>query len=322
MRAGLVSLRMLVALTIVAPCRAAPPPAAQPQAIPPTPPISERVIGLGNAAQRMTVPVSIGARGPFPFIVDTGAERSVISRELAQSLGLQDGPPARLFDFTGESAVATVRVPSISVSGFGAGATDAPVLSTANLGAAGMLGIDALQGHRVEIDFDHDLMTVKPAKHHARGDFTVDAELHVGQLIVTDARFADQPIAVVVDTGSWVSVGNSAMRALATERPRLLAPITITSVTGRSFDADYVTIDNVRIGGIRFDDFGLIFADVPPFRRFGLDGRPALILGMSALRLFRRVDIDFANRQIAFSLPKPPLDFRSACRTFSNCIVF
>ena len=54
----------------------------------------------------------------------------------------------------------------------------------------------------------------------------------------------------------------------------------------------------------------------------GLADRPALILGMSSLRLFRRVEIDFANREIAFSLPKPPIDFGSACRSFSNCVVF
>lgn len=296
--------------------------ATQVQAVPVTPPIDERVIGFDNIGRRMTVPATIGDQGPFQFVVDTGAERSVISSELAQSLDLPDGPPARLFDFTGASTVKTVHVPSISVGGFGAGAMEAPSLSMVNLGAAGMLGIDALQGQRIEIDFDRDQMKVTQAKHHPRGDFLVDAQLHVGQLIVTDARFEDQPIAVIVDTGSWVSVGNSAMRALAAARPRLLGPITITSVTGRSFDADYVTIDNLKIGGVRLDNFGLIFADVPPFERFGLADRPALILGMSSLRLFRRVEIDFANREIAFSLPKPPIDLNSACRSFSNCVVF
>lgn len=325
MRGRLVFLGMLAGVAaMAAPC---PPASARtmpaPQIVPKTqPPIAERVIGIGDAEHRMTVPASIGDEGPFPFIVDTGAERSVVSSQLARSLGLSKGAPARLFDFTGESMVGTVRVPSISVGGFGTGAIEAPSLSMDNLGAAGMLGIDALQGRRIEIDFDHDQMKVTPAKHHPRGDFLIDAELRVGQLIVTDARFEDQPIAVIVDTGSWVSVGNSAMRALATRQPRMLGSITITSVTGRSFDADYVTVDDLRIGGVKFDDFGLIFADVPPFARFGLDDRPALILGMSALRLFRRVEIDFANREIAFSLPKPPINFRSACRSFSNCVVF
>ena len=42
----------------------------------------------------MTVPVTITA-GPYGFIVDTGAQRTVMSRELAGTLGLAAGPSAR-----------------------------------------------------------------------------------------------------------------------------------------------------------------------------------------------------------------------------------
>ena len=40
----------------------------------------------------MTVPVEIGGAGPYRFVVDTGAERTVISRELARELELEPGP--------------------------------------------------------------------------------------------------------------------------------------------------------------------------------------------------------------------------------------
>src|SRR3546814_13364646 len=46
---------------------------------------------LGDAQARMTVPVSIGTTGPYNFIVDTGSERSVVSRELAGQLNLAAG---------------------------------------------------------------------------------------------------------------------------------------------------------------------------------------------------------------------------------------
>jgi hypothetical protein len=220
------------------------------------------------------------------------------------------------------SPVSTVKVPSITVSSLGTGPMEAPALSDDNLGAAGMLGIDALQGHEIVIDFNQDEMKVRPSERRAHGEVVVEAQERLGQLIVTNATYNDHPIAVIVDTGSWVTVGNKAMLALAESPPRLMAPITITSVTGRSFSADFVAVSDVKIGGVRFDNFGMVFADVPPFARFGLDDRPALILGMSALRLFRRVEIDFANREIAFTLPRPPISFKTACRSFSNCVVF
>jgi hypothetical protein len=46
------------------------------------------------------------------------------------------------------------------------------------------------------------------------------------------------------------------------------------------------------------------FADVPPFRVFGLEKKPAIMLGMDVLKLFTRVQIDFANREFRLLLPR------------------
>jgi len=43
-----------------------------------------------DRAQRMTVPVSIEGRGPFSFVIDTGAERTVLSRKIATRLALDE----------------------------------------------------------------------------------------------------------------------------------------------------------------------------------------------------------------------------------------
>lgn len=276
-------------------------------------------IGFGDATNRMTVQVQVDGKGPYAFIVDTGAERSVVSRELADTLGLDAGPSARLFDFTGASTVNTVKVLSLSSGSLNTTALEAPSLEAENLGASGMLGIDALQGHRVVIDFDRKRITLTPAKKHARGEVVVGAVARLGQLIVTKATFEGRPIAVIIDTGSWVSVGNKAMLALARTKPRTLGPITMHSVTGRTLDFNYVTINNLRVGDVQFNKFPLSFADAPPFERLGLKDTPALILGMSSLRLFRRVEIDFVNREIGFTLPRPRIDFMNTCRSFSNC---
>lgn len=283
-------------------------------------PAPGETLGFGELTNRMTVQVQVDGKGPYPFIVDTGAERSVVSRELADTLGLDPGLRARLFDFTGASTVNTVKVPSLSAGSLNTAAMEAPSLDEANLGAPGMLGIDALQGHKVVIDFDRKRMTLVPAKKHPKGEILVGAEARLGQLIVTKAEFGGEPIAVIIDTGSWVSIGNKAMLALAKRKPRLLGPITVRSVTGRSFQADYVAVSDLHVGDVRFDNFGLAFADVPPFERFGLKDKPALILGMSSLKMFRRVEIDFVNREIAFTLPRPKIDFLNVCSSgTSSC---
>ncbi|WP_186728942.1 aspartyl protease family protein [Sphingomonas panacisoli] len=280
---------------------------------------SGETLGFRNASNRMTVPVQVDGKGPYAFIIDTGAERSVVSRELADTLGLDAGTRARLFDFMGASTVGTVKVASLSAGSLTTGEIEAPALAAANLGAPGMLGIDALQGHRLVIDFDRNRMTLATATKRPKGEFVVGAESRLGQLIVTQATFEGHPISVIIDTGSSVSVGNMAMRALAKRAPRPIGPINVSSVTGRSFDVNYVMIDNLHIGDMQIDKFGLSFADVAPFARFGLAEKPALILGMNSLKMFRRVEIDFVNRAIAFSLPRPKIDFTNTCRSYAAC---
>src|SRR3954467_247634 len=80
------------------------------------PPPPENMLMMGDATARMTVPVTIGAAGPYQFIIDTGAERTVISRELAATLGLSPGRDVRLTAMTGTSNVGTVVIPSLTVS--------------------------------------------------------------------------------------------------------------------------------------------------------------------------------------------------------------
>lgn len=310
---------MLPLLALIGGALAAPALFAQdaPRPLPAATPTPD-VLDLSRSTNRMTVPVSIADRGPFPFIVDTGAERSVVSRELAEYLDLEPGAVVRLFDFAGPADVPTVRLPAMSAGKLRTEAMDAPQLLLADIGAPGMLGVDALQGRKVVLDFEHKKMLVVPARRHAFGDVVLAAESRTGQLILTRAWFEGQPIAVIIDTGSWLSVGNMAMLKLAQKPPKSYGAVSIFAVTGRKFEADYVTVRKVKVGSYTFDHFAMVFADVPPFARFGLADKPALILGLSSLQLFSKVELDFANREVGFT-GRRSLDRHDVCRSRVSC---
>jgi predicted aspartyl protease len=281
---------------------------------PPTPPplplTDESVLALGDVASRMTVPVTIGRRGPWPFVIDTGAERTVVARELAGVLGLASGGDVRVMTMTGTSTVGTTLVPGLAVSTITQRIIRAPALEARHMGALGMLGIDVLQGHKVRIDFDRKRMTLSPSVRRrggARGtsdEIVVTARSLYGQLIVTDAHWRSTRIAVVIDTGSPVSIGNAALRSAIGGRATSVGLISVISATGETLVADGYAVDDVSLGGIGFANVPIAFAEVAPFRRFGLEAKPALILGMDMLRLFRVVQIDFANREIRFTVPR------------------
>ncbi len=285
-----------------------PPPADPALAAPET-------LGLGyEGSQRMTVPVSIGTSGPYPFIIDTGSERTVVSRELAGMLNLAAGRRVRVTTMAGQGELGTFLLPALQVSLVRPETLEAPAVSAANLGAPGMLGIDALKGHAVSIDFDRNQMEVRPAKKRRTvagpDDIVIRAKNAYGQLIVTDARYKGRRISVVIDTGSPVTIGNLALlKRVRTEKS--LGMVGLVSVTGQWLQADYRVVDSLEIARIGFHSVPIAFADALPFKRFGLTDTPALMLGMDTLKLFRRVQIDFANREIRLTLPKTAITDRT-----------
>ncbi|RYE02822.1 MAG: hypothetical protein EOP61_07090 [Sphingomonadales bacterium] len=274
--------------------------------------VDDMLVTLGELDKRLTVPVVVGGKGPYNFIIDTGAERTVVSRELAGSLRLNAGKPVTLTSMSGRSLVDTVVVPDLSIKSIGQLHTViAPSLGARDLGAAGLLGIDTLSKHAVSIDFEMGTMTVRPSskkdRDHTNGsnEIIVTAKSVFGQLIVTDAYYGHTRVQVVLDTGSQVTMGNLALRKrIGRAKMKKAVQIELTSVTGGKIEADYTTVPDIRVGRLTFGEMPIAFADLAPFQRFGLVKRPALLLGMDALRAFQRVDIDFPNRQVRFVMKK------------------
>ena len=270
----------------------------------------DQVQGGRDLSARLTVPVTINGGGPYHFVVDTGAERTVLSRELAERLTLAPARSVTLLSIAGSNQVDTAMVAELRLTAKGAQLSDleAPLLAEYHLGAVGMLGIDSLQTKRVVLDFRKMRMTISdaPRRNWADDDeIVVVARRRLGQLILVDAEADGQKIAVVVDTGSAVSIGNPALRARLARRGKLglSVPISITSVTGGQTPADYSSIKEIRIGGAKLRNMPIAFADPQIFHRLGLDRKPALLLGMDALSIFDRVSIDFANHDVRFVLP-------------------
>jgi predicted aspartyl protease len=274
-----------------------------------TPPAQDTSIALGtDRSERMTVPVTIGESGSLNFVIDTGAERTVISRQLADRLNLAAGPMLNLVTVTGSGRVGTVIVPSLELSGTRVKDIAAPALDQAHIGAQGMLGLDSLQRRRVTLDFKNNEMKVTAARYLEDTDsdtIVVTARNRYGQLILVNSKLMGERVQVIVDTGAQTSIGNLALLRKLETRKKLpnLTPVSVTSVTGGMLPAQFAQIDRIQIGGVDMNNVPVAFVDAEPFKRFGLANKPALLLGMDALRLFQRVSVDFANKQVRFILP-------------------
>jgi hypothetical protein len=74
--------------------------------------------------------------------------------------------------------------------------------------------------------------------------------------------------------------------------------IEVTDVTGAKINVQYTRANQLRIAEARVDELPMAFADLPVFRELGLEDRPAILLGLDVMQLFRRVSIDFATRRV------------------------
>src|SRR3546814_11035503 len=79
-------------------------------------------------SRRITLPIHIDGKGPFNFVVDTGSERTVISRELASKLALAPDDPVRINSMAGITQVNTVTIPRLSYGHGMMPSVQAPVL--------------------------------------------------------------------------------------------------------------------------------------------------------------------------------------------------
>ncbi len=265
-----------------------------------------------DATQRMSVKVMVGGKGPFAFLIDTGAERTVIARELAARLDLAEGERLKLATIGGSATVPSFRVAALQMSNLNLASVEAPAFYGRHIGAAGLIGVDMLESRRVLIDFRKETMQILETRRRAlpiiRDDdaIVVNARNSAGRLILSDARLDGKRIDVIVDTGAQTSVGNMALQKLVASRRAHRFPFVateLTAVTGEVVPALRTAIKRIVINGMDVNDLPVSFADSQAFRALGLYDRPALLLGMDSLSLFDRVEIDFPNRRVVFDLP-------------------
>lgn len=264
-----------------------------------------------DKSTRMTVPVRINGSAPYAFIVDTGAERTVIANDLARDLSLTAGPKLNLATITGPAKVDSFVIDKLATTTVNVEGIKAPAFERYNLGAYGLLGIDSLEEHRVLLDFKAGTMDVLPSPKTKKksqledGMIVVTAIRRAGRMILSSASIDGMKVDIILDTGAQGTMGNEALRRKLNSSRRILPyiPVQVRSITGDVLAGQFTQIKDIEIGKINIQALPIIFSDNYAFEALDLKNRPAILLGMDAMKLFDRVMIDFANRKVGFDMP-------------------
>jgi predicted aspartyl protease len=267
------------------------------------------VTGASDAGHRLTIPVHIAGKGPFQFVVDTGADRTVLSDDVAGALGLIRGAPVSVQGIARTVDAQTVRLDDLVFGSEVVNAIEAPVLPHAWLEADGFLGLNAIDKRRVAFDFRRQTLGIT-ASHHLQSvnvirpdENVVSVDGYSGRLRAVNCRVDGVHAYAFIDSGAEVSVGNTALlSALLEHSPAYATSETaqLTGVTGGSVTGSVTRVSQVHLGGFSFSDDGLVIADLQVFGLWGLASRPALFIGMDVLRQFAQVVIDYGRKEYRF----------------------
>lgn len=275
-----------------------------------------------DAARRMTVPVKVAGRGPFQFVVDTGANRTVISQELARALSLAPEGDVPVHGIAGVEPAPMYRLSRLQVGGAFAYGVETPGLPAAKLGADGLLGVDVLRNRRISLDFQANRFEIAISNTGAsmgqghdtrlgeRGPqiVSVPARYRFGQLVIVGADVAGAPVSAFLDSGAQISVGNLALKeAVLKMRPELAERFVQTpliSATGQTAMGEFAILPSLRLGSLKIQRLMAVFADLHIFRLWQLEDRPAILIGVDVLRQFDKVILDFGRKEVTFQAPE------------------
>lgn len=274
---------------------------------------SATVQAVGDRRGRMVAPVMVNGAGPFRFIVDTGANRSAVSPQVVDALGLTTTGIGDVHSVHGVTSAPFVEVDSVQFGNLALASRDMPMLEGPVLaGEHGLLGVDGLQGRRLRMDFEDRCIEITPSQPVRRraGWTLVRGELRFGHLVVVEGRIRDTPISIFIDTGSDSTLANVALR------DRLRSTVRVdrqSTANARAYTAGTpIVLDNViliprlRIGDVEARGITAYVGDFHIFRLWDLIDQPALLIGMDVLSQTRELVIDYEEGAVLFRLRSPP----------------
>jgi len=259
-----------------------------------------------DAVGRAVALISINGQGPFRFIIDTGANRSVLSRGLAARLGLAPAGEGVVHSIDGAEPAKLVNIESLAFGALHLSSGDTPVLDGPMLdGAHGLLGVDGMAGRLLHVDFTkHCVEIYENAVQLPMEQWqSVPARMRFGTMLMVPGKIAGVQVNVLIDTGSDISLANEQFR----ESLRGVAARTIEYHGDHAFTfgrpivlEQSVWTPSLRLGRTLVEGVKAYIGDFHIFDVWGLQNEPTLLIGMDVLARSREMAIDYENGIVHF----------------------
>src|SRR5713101_4310663 len=261
----------------------------------------------GGAQPLILLPVRVNDRGPFDFILDTGAGTSLLSSELAKQLetkviGSKEGQSAG-----GKVSVSLAKVESLAVGETKLHDVDVGVVDLAQIGKTvdakidGDLGYNFLKHFRVTIDYsDCEIHFDDPTRlesfgRSAKTEVPIRLASPAKPLILVDVHANGRgPFQFAIDTGTSTT---AITPELAKELNIATSAIPPVTSGGAQVDVTAGALQSFQVGGAKIDNLAVIVADFFSMLSQAVGAKLDGIVGYNFLRDYKVV-IDYPNKRL------------------------
>jgi hypothetical protein len=256
---------------------------------------------------RIMAPVFINGKGPYAFVIDTGASRSVIAPHVAVALGLHTNQD-RLLELRGVTG--TEVVPSVFVEELRAGELaltrqTLPVVTPSVFADAdGILGVDGFASLCLNTSFVRRTVAIlkNGCPRTSRDWARAKGQLRFGGLLVVKARMhGPSRVQAIIDSGAERSLGNLALLNALNLQQKAEDPSTATHVFGATShraNGNLLKTPTIFLGELEVADLRVTFGDFDVFRLWNLENEPAIVIGMDVLGTVDALMIDYRRGEL------------------------
>jgi len=262
----------------------------------------------GGAQPLILLPVHVNERGPFDFILDTGAGTSLLSSDLAteldvKTIGSKEGQSAG-----GKVSVSLAKIDSLAVGETKLHDVDVGIVDLSHIGKTvgakidGDLGYNFLKHFRVTINYrDCELRLEDPKRveSFARGTQT-EVPIRLADpakpLILVDVHANGRgPFQFAIDTGtSTTAITPELAKELGVET----SPVGAGTTGGAPIDFHAGPLRSFQLGGAKIDNMDVVVADFFTMLNAAIGVKLDGIVGYNFLRAYKVV-IDYPGESLA-----------------------
>lgn len=261
----------------------------------------------GGEQSLILLPVHVNERGPFDFILDTGAGTSLLTPELAKQLdvkivGSKEGQSAG-----GKVAVSLAKAGSLAVGDARICDVDLGIVDLTQVGKTigakidGDLGYNFLKYFRVtinyrdcEIRFD-DPKRVESFGRGAKTALPIRLASPAKPLLLIDVHLNGRgPFQFAIDTGTSTT---AITPQLANELGILSSPIGPGTTAGAQVDVRAGIIESFQLGSAKIDNMTVVVADFFEMLSAAIGAKLDGIVGYNFLRNYK-VGIDYPGETL------------------------